>query len=64
MVNISADADPLEEARKLATKRFGNSWTNITQTDYEKFIEYRNPNSQTQNPNANNYHEEFFFEVT
>lgn len=64
MVNIGVDADPMEEARKLANKLFGSSWTNITQSNYEKYIEYRNPNSKTQNANVNNYHEEYYFEVT
>ena len=62
--NIGPDEDPMEAAKSFASSAIKGKWTNIELIDQDKYLEFPNPNSSTQDPEVNNYHEEYFFRAT
>ena len=63
-MNIGPDDDPMEAAKSFASSAIKGKWTNIELIDQDKYLEFPNPNSSTQDPEVNNYHEEYFFRAT
>ena len=55
--------DPQAAAEALADSKFPG-WTKIELDLKDTFLEYPDPNSQTQNPDVNNYHEEYVYKVS